>query len=173
MNMERLTPIDHVSLAISRIAMFLVAVIVAIIAFEVFMRYFLERPTLWVNELSLWLGGLIYLLAGLYTMQRRAHIRITALYDAVPRRLQRVFDVISTVIVVCFAIGLCIGGFKSAWRALSTWERYGTAWDPPIPATVKPMILVVCVLIAIQAINNLLVDYRKPKAERPLTPDAE
>ena len=56
---------DRVSIAISRVSMFLVAVIVAIIFFEVVMRYLFEQPTLWVNEMSLWLAGMIYLLAGL------------------------------------------------------------------------------------------------------------
>ena len=68
--------IDYISLGISRVAMLLVAVIVAIMFFEVVMRYVFERPTLWVNEMSLWLGGAIYLLAGVYVMQQRGHIRI-------------------------------------------------------------------------------------------------
>jgi TRAP-type C4-dicarboxylate transport system permease small subunit len=158
------TVIDRISLAISRVTMFLVAVIVAIIAYEVVMRYFFQRPTLWVNELSLWLGGMSYLFAGLYAMERRAHIRITALYDHVPRNLQRVFDIIATLCIVVFALGVAIGGWPSAWRSFATWELYGTAWNPPIPATMKPLVIIVTVLIAIQAINNLLVDFKKSEA---------
>jgi TRAP-type C4-dicarboxylate transport system permease small subunit len=159
--------IDRLSLAISRVTMFLVAVIVAVIGYEVVMRYFLGRPTTWVNDLSLWLGGLGYLFAGLYAMQQRAHIRVTALYDIVPRNLQRVFDVLATLVVLAFAMGVAIGGFRSAWNALITWERYGTVWNPPIPATVKPAIIIVSLLVAIQAISNLIVDARKPVAEKP------
>ena len=39
--------------------------IVAIIFYEVFMRYILFKPTLWVNEMSLWIGGMIYVTSGL------------------------------------------------------------------------------------------------------------
>ena len=158
------TFVDRLSLAISRVTMFLVAVIVLIIAYEVVMRYFFQRPTLWVNELSLWLGGMSYLFAGLYAMQRRSHIRITALYDHVPRSLQRVFDVVATLCIVVFALGVAIGGFESAWRSLSTWELYGTAWNPPIPATMKPLVIIVTVLVAVQAVNNFIVDFRKTEA---------
>ena len=75
----------------------------SIMFYEVVMRYVFEEPTLWVNEMSLWLAGMIYLFAGLYAMQQRSHIRIFILYDMVPRWLQRVFDVISTLFICCFA----------------------------------------------------------------------
>jgi TRAP-type mannitol/chloroaromatic compound transport system permease small subunit len=161
---EKLTIVDRLSLAISRVAMWLVAVIVAIISYEVVMRYLFEMPTLWVNELSMWIGGMIYLLAGIYTMQRRAHIRITALYDVVPRKVQRVFDTISILVIIVFATGVGVGGYKSASQAFRIWEKFGTAWDPPIPATLKPLVIIAAAVVAIQAISNFIVDIRKPKS---------
>ncbi|MCG8360383.1 MAG: TRAP transporter small permease [Kiloniellales bacterium] len=155
--------VDYISLGISRIAMLLVAVIVAIIFFEVVMRYIFERPTLWVNEMSLWLGGMIYLLAGLYVMQQRGHIRIFILYDIVPRWLQRVFDLLSTLFICTFAAAIVYGGFGEAWQKLLRWETFGTAWDPPIPATMKPLILITVVLIALQAVANLICDWNRGK----------
>lgn len=158
---SELTWIDHSSLWISRVTMFLVAAIVCAIAYEVAARYFFRAPTLWANELSLFLGGMSYLFAGLFAMQQRAHIRVTALYEHVSTTVKRVFDAIALVCVLTFSVGLVIGGFPSAWRSLSTWERYGTAWNPPIPAVLKPLILVVVALVAIQAINNFVVDIRR------------
>lgn len=155
--------IDRIAIAISRVAMLLVAVIVAIIFYEVVMRYVFAAPTLWVNELSLWLGGAIYLLSGLYVMQQRGHIRIFILYDVCPRWLQRVFDVISTIFICLFAFAVVYGGFGEAWQKLMRWETFGTAWDPPIPATMKPLTLLVVVLIAIQAVANLISDWHREK----------
>ena len=155
------TFVDHASLWISRVTMFLFAAIVVAIFYEVVARYFFRAPTLWANELSLFLGGMGYLFAGLFAMQQRAHIRVTAVYDHVSPTTRRVFDAIALVCVLIFSVGVAVGGFTSAWRALSTWERYGTAWNPPIPAVLKPLILVVVVLVAIQAINNLIVDLRR------------
>ncbi|MEZ5451062.1 MAG: TRAP transporter small permease subunit [Thiolinea sp.] len=52
------------------------AFIVAIMFYEVVMRYLFFKPALWVNEMSLWVGGVIYVTAGLTTcMQQRSHIR--------------------------------------------------------------------------------------------------
>ena len=68
--------------------------------YEVVLRYVFEAPTLWANELSLWIAGFIFLCAGLYAMQQRSHIRIFLLYDVCPRWLQRTFDCISTLLIV-------------------------------------------------------------------------
>jgi len=159
---------DWISIGISRIAMFLVAAIVAIMFYEVVMRYVFNSPTLWVNEMSLWIAGAIYLLAGLYVMQQRSHIRIFILYDMVPRNWQRGFDVVSTLLIVLFAAAIVWGGFNEAWAKLMRWETFGTAWDPPIPATMKPLVLVAITLIAIQAVVNLVKDWDKEKQAHDL-----
>jgi len=83
---ERRGWLDEITWRISRVAMVMVAIIVIIMMYEVFMRYVLEKPTIWVNEMSLWMGGWVYLFAGLYAMQQRSHIRITILYDIVSMR---------------------------------------------------------------------------------------
>jgi hypothetical protein len=34
------------------------------------------------------------------------------------------------------------------------WEPFGTAWNPPIPATVKPLIVLTTGLMALYAVIN-------------------
>lgn len=153
--------IDKLSLLIGRLTMILIAAIVAVMFYEVVLRYVFEAPTLWANELSLWLAGGVFLGAGLYAMQQRSHIRIFIIYDMCPRWLQRVFDVISTALIVAFSAGIIYGGFNEARDKLLRWETFGTAFDPPIPATLKPLVLLVVVLVAIQAISNLIHDWNK------------
>jgi TRAP-type C4-dicarboxylate transport system permease small subunit len=162
---------DRLSRLISRVAMFITVIIVGIMCFEIVARYFFFKPTLWVNELSLWLGGMIYLLAGLYVMQQRAHIRIFILYDMVPRNVQRVFDTISTVLICIFAAAVVWGGYTEAYQKFMRWEKFGTAWDPPIPATIKPLILIVVVLMAMQAVSNLINDWNKEKQVHEVVDD--
>ena len=153
------TPIDRIVTVLSRLTMFLTIIVVLITFYEVVMRYLFQSPTLWVNELTLWLGSVIFLVAGAYTMQRRAHIRITAVYDIVPRSVRLVFDIVAVVVVVAYAAMMIRAGFGVAFDTLMRWERFGTFWNPPIPATVKPLVLVVTFLVAVQAVNNLLVDW--------------
>lgn len=156
---ERRGVLDAFTWRFSRIAMILPAVIVAIMLYEVVMRYIFEKPTLWVNEASLWLAGMVYLFAGLYAMQQRSHIRIFIVYDMVPRNIRRLFDILSTLCIVVFCFAVFWGGYGEAYAKLMRWERFGTAWDPPIPATIKPLILLTLLIVTAQAISNLITDW--------------
>jgi len=128
---------------VDRIAMFI----------EVFLRYAIEAPTLWANELTLWIGGFVFLLSGIYAMQQRSHIRIFILYDVLPRWMQHVCDTIWVALLWFFMICMVFGSFKQVFvNKFYKWQTFGTAFDPPIPATIQPMILIVIMLISVQAL---------------------
>lgn len=165
---ERTGWLDTITWSFSRVAMWAPAFIVAIIFYEVVMRYVFVQPTLWVNEMSLWVAGAVYLTAGLYSLQQRSHIRIFILYDLAPRWLQRVFDSLSVFCVCVFAFAVIWGGYGEARDKLLRWETFGTAFDPPIPATIKPLILVTLAFLALQAVSNLYHDWDKePESHDP------
>ena len=158
-----ITWFDKITLFLSHTIKFLIPVIVLVMLYEVFVRYILFEPTMWANELSLWLAGIVYLIGGIYAMRLRCHIRIVMLYDIVSRKTQRIFDLISVIILILYALAVVIGGLPDATMSLMTWERFGTFWDPPIPAVMKPLIIISIVLIALQGVNNLIVDWGKDK----------
>ena len=160
MEFQHWRPIDRIAIFVGRITMILIISMTSIMLYEVFLRYVLERPTLWANELTLWIAGFVFLCSGLYGMQQRSHIRIFILYDMVPRWVQRIFDIVSVVLLVIFAFFLVYGSYQQVFVVkFYKWEMFGTAFDPPIPATVQPMILIMVVLIAIQAVINLFSDW--------------
>ena len=160
---------DIVSLVASRAAMIMIALIVIVMFYEVVSRYVFSRPTLWANELSLWIAAFVLLFAGQYAMQQRSHIRIYVIYDIMPRFLQKTADVLSVLLIVCFTFALVWGNYADAQRRFARMETFGTAWDPPIPGIVKPAILIIIVLVCIQAISNLIADWHKaPESHSPL-----
>jgi len=147
--------IDRIAIFVGRVTMI-----------EVLLRYAFEAPTKWANELTLWVGGFVFLLSGFYGMQQRGHIRIFILYDIAPRWLQRAMDVLSTLMIVLFAFFLVFGSFKQVFVIkFYNWEMFGTAFDPPIPATIQPMILIIVVLIALQAVINVISDWNLTKED--------
>ncbi|MGG7564884.1 TRAP transporter small permease subunit [Rhodovulum sp. DZ06] len=165
---ERTGPVDLATWGFSRVAMWVPAFIVGIIFYEVVLRYVFVAPTLWVNEMSLWAAGAVYLTAGLYAMQQRSHIRIFIIYDMLPRPLQKACDVLSLLCLLIFVAAVLYGGYGEAWTKLMRWETFGTAWDPPIPATIKPLILVTLSVLGAQAISNLIYDWnRAPEHHDP------
>ncbi|MFK7870025.1 MAG: TRAP transporter small permease subunit [Roseobacter sp.] len=159
MEFESWRAVDRLSVFIGRVTMMLVVVLCSVMIYEVIVRYVFEAPTLWANELSLWLAGFVFLCAGLYAMQQRSHIRIFLLYDILPRNLQRACDVFSTAMIVLFSFFLFYGGYGEAFDKFYRWETFGTVFDPPIPATLKPMVLIVVTLVAVQAVINLISDW--------------
>ena len=169
MEYEHWRPIDRIALFVGRVTMLLIVSMTAVMLYEVFLRYVFEAPTLWANELTLWIAGFVFLFSGVYAMQQRCHIRIFLLYDAVPRWMQHTFDVISVLMLVMFACFLIFGSFYQVFVVkFYKWEMFGTAFDPPIPATVQPMILIVISLIAVQAVINLISDWSlEPTVHKP------
>lgn len=165
---ERTGPIDLITWGFSRVTMWAPAFVVAIIFYEVVMRYVFLKPTLWVNEMSLWVAGGIYMTAGLYAMQQRSHIRIFIIYDMVPRPVQKLFDILSLLCLWIFVAAVIWGGFGEAYAKFMRWEKFGTAWDPPIPATIKPLVLITLIFVALQALSNLIYDWnREPESHDP------
>ena len=159
MEYQRWRAVDRVSLFLGRVSMVLIISMTVVMLYEVFLRYALEQPTLWANELTLWMAGFVFLCSGFYGMGQRSHIRIFILYDVAPRWLQQVFDVISVSLIVIFAFFLVYGSFHQVFVVkFYKWEMFGTAFDPPIPATIQPMILIIITLVAIQAGKGAVKD---------------
>ena len=152
---------DIVSLVSSRIAMMSIIFIEIAMLYEVISRYVFARPTLWANEMTLWIASFLFLLAGLYAMQQRSHIRIFIIYEMFPRWAKKLADSVSVLLITIFTFCLIWGAFDEAVDKFDRFERFGTAWDPPIPATVKPAILIIITLVCIQAISNLIADWNK------------
>ena len=162
MEFQEYRRIDKIAMFVGRITMMLIITMTCVMLYEVFLRYAVEKPTLWANELTLWIAGFVFLLSGLYAMQQRCHIRIFLLYDVVPRWMQHLFDTIWVFLLAVFAFFMVFGSYKQVFvTKFYKWEMFGTAFDPPIPATIQPMILIMIVLIAIQAILNLIADWNK------------
>ena len=162
MEFQEWRAIDRFALFIGRVTMILIISMTMVMLYEVFLRYVVRAPTLWANELTLWIAGFVFLCSGLYAMQQRCHIRIFILYDLFPRWLQRVCDIISAGLIVSFAFFLVYGSYKQVFvTKFYKWEMFGTAFDPPIPATIQPAVLILVSLIALQAVINLISDWNR------------
>ena len=158
---------DKVSLVLSRVAMISIIAIEVVMLYEVVSRYVFNAPTLWANEMSLWIASILFLLAGVYAMQQRSHIRIYVIYDMCPRWAKKAADTVTVALITLFSFCLVWGGYNEALLKFTRMEKYGTAWNPPIPATVKPLILILIVLVTLQAISNLIADWNKDDSHSP------
>ncbi len=162
MEFQLYSRVDKIAMFIGRIVMILIISMTTVMLTEVFLRYVAEKPTLWANELTLWIGGFVFMFSGVYAMQQRSHIRIFILYDVLPRWAQHICDSLWVALLWFFAFCLVFGSYKQVFiNKLYKWQTFGTAFDPPIPATIQPTILIVICLIAVQALLNLIADWNR------------
>jgi TRAP-type C4-dicarboxylate transport system permease small subunit len=155
----RFTIVDRAVLILSHVSMLLILLGVAITFFEVVARYVFNSPTSWVYGKTLWLGAVIYLVSGAYAMQRRSHISITTIYNIVPGWLRVSFDYLTLFVIVVYTTLMVVGGSELATAAFWEWVQHGRILDLPIPGTIKPLVLIMTVVVAVVAINNLLKDH--------------
>ncbi|MEH6728465.1 MAG: TRAP transporter small permease [Hyphomicrobiales bacterium] len=125
---------------------------------EVVLRYVFNAPTIWAHETTIFLCGVAFIYGGLYCTARNRHIRVVLIYDAIPPRVRRVFDIIISLVCAAasamFAWAAYTMVLRAAFRPDGAFrlERTGSAWDPVYPGAIKIFLLVVLSVMAVQFI---------------------
>lgn len=142
--------IDAISTWSGRAVAWLVLPLIAIMSYEIAVRYLLH-PTLWAYELSYMVYGAMFMLGTAYTLRRGAHIRTDFLYQNWPVKVQAAVD--AACYVLLFFPGIAIFLWISsdfAWRSFLQSERsVGSAWMPVI-YPLKSVIPVAAALLLLQ-----------------------
>ena len=139
--------VDAVARHTGQLFSFVFLISMAIIAYEVMMRYGAGAPTVWAHDVTTALTATGFLLSGVYTLHRRAHIRISVVYDRLPAAARGALDVINSLIMITFLGLLGYQSTKSAITSVSIMETAGTASQVPLPAIVKTALALACWLM--------------------------
>ncbi len=154
--MRRLPPVDRFSRLVGKKACWLYLAAVFFSVFEVISDFVFNSPTIWVHDLTIMLCSACFLLGGAYAMQRREHIRITALYDYLPPRLQRHLDILSLALALVYMVALSYFATAQAIESIGLVERSGRAWDFPMPMVVRISFSLGCLLLTAQIASHLV-----------------
>ncbi|MFD1342436.1 TRAP transporter small permease subunit [Litorisediminicola beolgyonensis] len=123
---------------------------------EVVLRYVFNAPTIWAHETTIFLCGAAFVYGGLYCAARDRHIRVVLIYDILPPRLRRAFDIAISLISAAASGTFAWAAWQMVKRAAFApdgsvrLERSGSAWDPIYPGLSKIFLLTVLTLLAIQ-----------------------
>jgi TRAP-type mannitol/chloroaromatic compound transport system permease small subunit len=151
--------IDTISTWSGHVAAWLVLPLIAIMTYEITVRYLLQ-PTLWAYDLSYMLYGTSFMLGTAYTLRRGAHIRTDFLYQKWPVKVQAAVDLACYVLL--FFPGIAVFLWISsdfAWRSMLQGERSaGSAWMPII-FPLKAIIPIGTALLLLQGVAELLKCY--------------
>ena len=149
--------IDRVSIWSGKFLAVLILPMVGSLVYEVFARYFFTAPTVWANDISTMLYGVLWMGGSAYALQRQLHIRTDFLYEKWSTRTKGIVD--SVLYLALYFPGLLIFlwiGWEYAFRSMMFMERIiSSPWMPYI-WPVKLMIPVSTLLLIIQGVSELL-----------------
>ena len=124
---------------IGKTASFLIYPTMLVLVYEVVMRYYFTRPTIWAHETSCMLYGAHFIIGGAYALQRGAFVNVEVLYIRLSKRGRAVLDLITWTMFYVFVGTLLWKSIPWAWESFSVREFSDSTWGPyvwPIKMTI-------------------------------------
>ena len=126
--------VDRMSTRIGQIFSWLILVLTLQVSWEVFSRYVLNTPNPWAFDLMIFMYGIVFMMAGAYTLAKDGHVRGDVLYGFFPPRLQAALDL--TLYILFFipgVVALVWAGYTYAEESWAIRETSNiTANGPPL-----------------------------------------
>jgi len=151
--------IDRVNIWLGRSTGFLCFFVAAAIVFEVIVRHFFHRPTVWANESTIFAACILYMLAGAWAIIEDRHVRIDLLYSGFSERKRALVDCLTYPFFALYVIVMLWASYHYAWESIQLRETTMSPWNPPI----YPMKIVMTVglfLILLQGTVKLIRNIR-------------
>ena len=101
---KTLLAVDRFSTFVGKAFAWTVVLLTALITVEVFSRYVLNVPHAWVLDAQIMLYGVLFMMAGAYTLSKNGHVRGDVLYGFFRPRTQATIDL--TLYVLFFLPGV-------------------------------------------------------------------
>lgn len=126
--------VDRVSTWVGQAFSWLILVLTLQVSWEVFSRYVLNRPNAWAFDIMIMLYGIVFMMAGAYTLAKNGHVRGDVLYGFFPPRLQAGLDlVLYLLFFIPGVVALILAGYTYAQESWAINETSNiTANGPPL-----------------------------------------
>jgi TRAP-type mannitol/chloroaromatic compound transport system permease small subunit len=151
-----LLTIDRLSAVAGKFFAWLIVLLTVIVGFDVVMRKF-GAPTHWAFDMSLMVYGVLFLMAGAYTLSRNGHVRADLLYRELSPRTQAWMD-----LVLYFAFflpgiaALVYAGWEFAGKSISIREASSVTGSGLPVYPVKVFIPIAGALLLLQAFAEIV-----------------
>ena len=152
---KSITVIDRFNTVFGKIISYAIYIMFVCILFEVFSRYALNKPTIWANELSVYLFGALGVLAGAFVLTQDQHIRIDILYSRYSPRTKAIVNCITVIFIIFWACLIIYYGWPVFLKTFMRNELSITAWRAPL-WPIRLMIPVGGILLIVAAVSKLL-----------------
>ncbi len=86
--------VDRLSTWIGKAFAWAIVLLTGMISYEVFSRYVLGRPHAWMLDAQIMMYGVLFMMAGAYTLSKNGHVRGDVLYGFFRPRTQAAVDLV-------------------------------------------------------------------------------
>jgi TRAP-type mannitol/chloroaromatic compound transport system permease small subunit len=148
--------VDRLSAFVGKLFGWLILVMVAVIVYEVFMRYVMRAPTAFAYDLGYMLYGAIFIMAGAYALSTAAHVRGDVVYRLFSPRVQAVIDLLLYLVFFFPAIiALVYAGYYFAEFSWRVGERSSSGPGGPPVYHFKTLIPLAAAFLFIQGLAEI------------------
>jgi len=147
--------IDKLTTLVSKGVLLLIFPIIGIMLYEVIVRYFLGRPTVWATELATMIFGAYMLFAGPWSVLKKVQVGVDIFSSKWSRRTQAVVSCLTYVFTFILFFSLLYTSYVYAVESWSMKEVSTSAWSP-IVYPYKMVIPVAFFLMMLQTFAEFL-----------------
>lgn len=148
---------DFVNAKFGWFVAFLMLPMIAIMVYEVIMRYFFNAPSLWAFEISLFMYGAYIALAGGYTLLVKGHVNVDIIWGRLPLRWRSIVDVVTAALFFLFVGVLFKESLEATVQSWQVMETTMTWWGPPY-YPLRTALPVASLLLLLQGLAKLIRD---------------
>jgi TRAP-type mannitol/chloroaromatic compound transport system permease small subunit len=124
--------IDRLNTWLGRSTGVLAFFVAAAIVYEVVVRYFFNRPTVWANESTIFAACAIYMMAGGWAILEDRHVRIDVFYHHFSDRKRAAVDCLTYPFFALYIGVMLWASFNYAWESVRVGETTMSPWNPPL-----------------------------------------
>ena len=149
--------VDRFSTWVGHLFAWLIVALTALIAWEVVSRKFFDAPHAWAFDAQIMAYGVLFMMAGAYTLAKNGHVRGDVLYGFFPPRLQAGVDL--TLYVLFFLPGSAAMVWAGWTYAKESWvigEHSTITVDGPPLYPFKAFIPIAGALILLQGVVEII-----------------
>jgi len=156
--------IENLSVWVGRAVGWCILILTFSVTYEVFVRYVLNAPTVWVFDMMVQMYGALFLMAGPYALAQDAHVRGDVLYRLFSVRWQARLDF---VLYLLFFFPGMLALFWYGWEIASdSWRYKEVSWNSPARIQIyyfKTLIPVAGALLMLQGLAELIRCWKAMK----------
>jgi TRAP-type mannitol/chloroaromatic compound transport system permease small subunit len=129
-----LLAVDRLSTWMGHAFSWLIVAITVLVTWEVLSRKFFDTPHAWAFDAQIMMYGILFMMAGAYTLAKNGHVRGDVLYGFFPTRVQASIDLVLYVaFFVPGAVAMVYAGWFYALESFAIREHSTITVDgPPI-----------------------------------------